>query len=519
VIPDHLSWKALQYAAIGVGSYGVVRCMWAGVRYLIQLEDLKDLPRPEKLLPIVDAFGQHFSDFYNAMRDPKDPTRFHKVVNIGPSFNLGQAISINDPDMIAAVLEDNETFIKPPTSAIKEIIGNGLALSTGAVWHRQRKLLTPMFHFSALKDVSVIMAANCKQTLDRIHQTIKDKGAFECTRADLGELTLSIIIDSAFSRSFDHDWMVWAWQRIFAYPVAFFLGRMMVGPLWCRLPIPSGGGVRFHRQQIAAKIRQEMVIRRKERADGVDTHTSRGSEGGKDLLDELIAVDGIPDEMIVDEALTFLLAGHETTASVVTWAMYFLATRRDVQDRLQSELDSVVPAGETITFDAIGRLDYLRCFVKETLRMYPPVPFVGRVATKRTHVGTQVIPKGTFVWLSAYAVHRDSTYWDEPDTFKPERWADAALREAAKEFNGETPSRRGLRHTHSFIPFGAGPRNCIGQKFALLEAQVMVASLLRDFDVSLPPDYPPVIAGVAPTLVPMGLKVHLTERKKNVAAV
>lgn len=172
-----------------------------------------------------------------------------------------------------------------------------------------------------------------------------------------------------------------------------------------------------------------------------------------------------------EEVDTFMFEGHDTTAWGLTWAVYLLGLHEDVQSKCHDELDHIFSDDQSrdITMDDLRQMKYIECVVKESQRLYPSVPILGRTLSTDINVTGHLVPKGVSVLILPYLVHRDPKHWPQPERFIPERFEDA-----------ET-----LRHRHpfAFIPFSAGPRNCIGQRFALLEEKAIIASLLRNYRI------------------------------------
>ena len=174
---------------------------------------------------------------------------------------------------------------------------------------------------------------------------------------------------------------------------------------------------------------------------------------------------------IQEEVDTFMFEGHDTTAAAMTWATYLIGRHPDVQERIHKELDDVFEddRNRMCTMDDVRKLQYLEKVIKESLRLFPSVPFMARVTTDDCEVDGYTIPKGTQGTIFVSFIHQNPDFWEDPETFDPER------------FNPENSSKR---HPYAYIPFSAGPRNCIGQRFALLEEKVMLSYLLRNFTVT-----------------------------------
>ena len=176
-------------------------------------------------------------------------------------------------------------------------------------------------------------------------------------------------------------------------------------------------------------------------------------------------------EDIQEEVDTFMFEGHDTTAAAMTWATYLIGRHPEVQRRLHDELDAVFGDDETrpVTMEDVRKLEYLEQVIKESLRLFPSVPFMGRVTTEDCEVNGHFIPKDTEIVVYVYRIHHNPDVWDDPETFNPDRFA--------------TENSTG-RHPFAYIPFSAGPRNCIGQRFALLEEKVILSQLLRNFTIT-----------------------------------
>lgn len=194
----------------------------------------------------------------------------------------------------------------------------------------------------------------------------------------------------------------------------------------------------------------------------------RADPGGDgDLLGRLIRVPGMGDDLIRDQLLTMLIAGHDTSTALLAWALHLLGKHPVVMAKAQAELDAVV--GQAIpTAEQIGQLSYLDQVIKESLRLYPPIHVGNRIVSADTVIAGYELAAGTRTMVSIYLSHRDERYWDEPDRFRPERFARDKKRPPAL----------------TYIPFGAGPRNCIGASFAQVEAKVVLARILQKFSLT-----------------------------------
>nr|KAG5701092.1 hypothetical protein BaRGS_002568 [Batillaria attramentaria] len=212
--------------------------------------------------------------------------------------------------------------------------------------------------------------------------------------------------------------------------------------------------------------------------DAMEKKSNAEKASAPDLLERLLsAVDietgmGLSQLQLRDHVMTFMLAGHETTASTLSWILLVLSQRPDIQQKAREEVMSELPgSGQPITYQDLEKLTYVTCVVKETLRLYPPAPVIMREAAQDDVVCGYAIPQGTVVTISIGALHRNPAYWDRPEEFRPERFLD----ESSIPF-------------YTYQPFICGPHMCIGYKFALLELKMSLAVLLRQFEFSPLPD-------------------------------
>jgi len=206
-----------------------------------------------------------------------------------------------------------------------------------------------------------------------------------------------------------------------------------------------------------------------------------GNQAYPDLITRLLkATDpetgrAMSDRDVVDNVLTFITAGHETTALALTWTFYLLSLHPEIEERVVQEIEAVTQ-GSALREEHVEALSYTRQVILEAMRLYPPAPVVVRTATRDVSLGAEVIRAGSPTYIPIYAIQRHRLLWDEPDTFDPDRFAPEAVK---------------ARHRYAYLPFGAGPRICIGMSFALSEAVVILATLLRSVRLSLRPSFVP----------------------------
>jgi cytochrome P450 len=268
-----------------------------------------------------------------------------------------------------------------------------------------------------------------------------------------------------------------------------------LGRLLDRLPLPGTRRREADRRDLDRIVYQLIADRRAAGAQGHDVLSLLLSARDPDTGEPM------PDELVRDEAMTLLLAGHETTANALAWALHLLVTDPTAQDRVHAELDEVL-GGRAPTMADLPRLAYTTAVWREALRLYPPAWAVVRHLVREHPVAGHQLPAGSALLLCPWVVHRDPAWWPEPDRFRPERWLPG----------GEGPEPD--RPRYAYFPFGGGPRQCIGNDFAELEGVIVLATVLREWRLTGAPGAPPVIPQPLVTLRPRnGVTVRLDRRR------
>ncbi|MDG1472805.1 MAG: cytochrome P450 [Ascidiaceihabitans sp.] len=338
---------------------------------------------------------------------------------------------------------------------LKPAIGESLFLAEGAHWRWQRRAASPVFTHRNMLNLAPIMTS----AAERAAQRITDAGPRAVNLLDeMVTTTFDVIADVTFSGgdTFDRDGVHNAIDDYLAEAGKISFFDILGAPDW----VPRPGRI------MSGKALKEM----KAMADGaIDARAARGHEGVPDLLDLLLA--GVDPKTkrtmntaeLRDNLLTFIVAGHETTALTLAWSMYLMAFDQDAQTRARTEAQSVLQ-GRAATGDDVENLPFIRQIVDEALRLYPPAGVVSRTAMKNDTLCEREIKKGDTVIIPIYALHRNELLWDDPDAFRPERFED---RKAIPRY--------------AYLPFGDGPRICIGASFALQEAVIILATMLSKF--------------------------------------
>lgn len=440
-------------------------------------------PGPSGVLGLLGAFGY--------MRRPLDGmTRIRR--RFGPVAALrmpGAAmILVSDPELVEKVLTDGESYRKDifMQRMGKDLLGAGLLTSDGDVWRRQRRLVQPAFHQARIAEYATVMGDCAERYVSSL-----EVGEERDVHADMMKLTLQVVLRTLLSMSSAHavEEISEAMAVITAhYDIGF---QSSVRMLW-GLPMPGDRAFRRAVRRID-EIFLEIVRERRSRAR---------HDAPADVLDMLLAArdergEGISDAQLRDEVVTMFLAGHETTALALAYSFACLSWRPDAAQALSAELEAVLGGRAPVLAD-LPSLPYTEAVVLEAMRLYPPAWSIGREATRDTELGGYRIPKGTQVLVSQWVLHRDPDTFPEPEAFRPERWLDGLKKRL---------------HRCAYMPFGGGPRKCIGSTFAMIEAPLLLATIARRYRLKVEEPREPLRFLLSVTLRPRGgLRAHVQPR-------
>ena len=386
---------------------------------------------------------------------------------------------VSHPDGVQHVLQDNHhNYDKNSVgmNLLRPVLGNGLFLSEGDFWLRQRRLMQPVFHRQRVAAFGEIMMAATEQMLDCWHGYAASGQPFDVAD-EMMRLTLAIVTQALFTQPVRDDSHAIGRALTFLVRDGAFRFRMPFYPP-PQVPTPHNWQYRAALRSLDEVVYRLIAQRRTDFAAG---------EAPADLLTTLLEVrdadtgEGMSDRQLRDEVMTLLLAGHETTALALTWAFYLLATHPECAGRLRAELSQVL-GGSRPSVAKAQALAYTRMVLNETLRLYPPAWVTNRRALNDDVVCGYRIPAGAMVAISPYATQHHPAFWPNPERFDPERFS---------------PEQSAGRHHFAYFPFGGGPRLCIGRDFALLEAQLVLATVLQRYEVRL---YRPRLVPVEPTM-------------------
>lgn len=363
-----------------------------------------------------------------------------------------------------------------------EFAPEGLLMSRDEQWRRQRELLQPAFAPAKLSAFSESIVELAAETVDRW-----DDGEVIVATREFSELTLSILTKTLFDLEMDErrDVVRAATRRL--QTLADVRRPTAMLPVW----LPTPAQLRFRRSMSRFDDLVETLIaeRRQQAPDRPDLLSTMLAAAADDES-------GWTDREIRDNLLTFLFAGHETTALALAYTATLLASHADERERLEAELASELDGDPTT--EALTALEYTDRVLDESLRLYPPSYILVREAREDVHVEGYLIPEGTKVTMPQYAIHRDERWYDDPERFDPDRWAD---------------ERAAERPEYAFFPFGGGPRHCVGMRFARMELQLVLATVARRVRFEAVGDPEPELAPAA-TLTPAE-DVRLRVRKRS----
>jgi cytochrome P450 len=373
------------------------------------------------------------------------------------------AFIVNHPDYLRHVLVSNvQNYSKntPPYRMLREFLNDGLLTSDGEFWQRQRRLMQPSFHRDKLAGFADVMV---RAAQDMVASWRRRDGALR-VHDQMMHLTLRIVCKTLFAVD-DLESIgefTDALEHLNRDAYARFTARVPLPPV---LPTLRDYKVRRARRVVTQFVESIVRARRRE------------GPGGPDLLSMLIeATDSethetMSDEQLRDEVMILLFAGYETTANALTWTWYLLARHPEIRGQVEAELDAALPSGAPALAD-LPRLRWVGAVIQEALRLYPPAWRFTRRAEQDDRINGHEIPKGSIMLVLPYALHRNPALWPNPEAFDPRRFLDS---KAAPPF--------------TYLPFGAGRRICIGMQYALMEAQLVVATVAREVRLDLFPGH------------------------------
>lgn len=368
------------------------------------------------------------------------------------------------PEHVAHVLIKNRDNYTKRSHRARPLVGEGLVASTGELWKRQRRLLQPHFTMQSVRDLSPGMSEAASRIAERWERHA-DRGDIVDVASEMSLFALDTICRSITGTGAPED--VHGLRSAIDDAVGFVSTRSQVFRWPLALPTAANRQFKRARAIIDAFVHGAIADRR------------AGQQDGSNLLSALLRASdqrggaAMSPQLLRDEVVTLFLAGHETTARALTWTWYLLARHPEAEAAVHAELDAVL-GGRAATASDAPQLQTLENSFQEAMRLYPPIWVFPREASADDTLGGHLIPAGSTVMVSPYLTHRHPEFWDQPEQFRPGRFAPA--------------SATHRHHPGAYYPFGLGPRACIGAQFAMLEAAIALSTLMQRFQLELVAD-------------------------------
>lgn len=405
----------------------------------------------------------------------------------------GQLSVTSRPNIIKYILQQNhKNYIKPTFLAdkLKAQIGNGLLTSEGEFWLKQRRAIQPGFHKKRLDSISKVMVSEINQYMDDVFDGYADSGEAIDLSNEMMHLAFKIVSKSLLGGTVN-DKDLDAFNEIISNGQQFIVNQIRKPFLkpWYKI----NGAYKKNRED---KKQGDALI--------IDIIKQRKASNKRhdDLLDLLLETkyedgSGMTNQQLLDEAIILYVAGHETSGISLSWTWYLIATHPEIEEKLLQSVNNSIGESDP-SFESLRSLDYSLQVVEESMRLYPPAWAVSRAALENDAFEGFNINKNQEILCLIYGVHHSSEYWNDPEKFDPERF---------------TADNKKLQTPFSFMPFGGGPRLCIGNSFALMEMQLVLAMMIKRYKIEVMPDqdidFNPLI-----TLRPRnGIKVKVHKRK------
>uniref|UniRef100_UPI0037E8F292 cytochrome P450 4V8 n=1 Tax=Semicossyphus pulcher TaxID=241346 RepID=UPI0037E8F292 len=447
--------------------------------YLRKWFQMKPIPEVEGTYPIIGnalQFKTNAGDFFRQIQDYTQEFANAPLLKlwVGPV-----------PFVVLFHVETVEPIVSNPIHMEKAIVykflhpwlGTGLLTSNGSKWRQRRKMLTPTFHFSILADFLEVMNEQAEVLVGKLEKKA-GTGSFNCF-SHVTLCALDIICETAMGKKIYAQSNSDSEYVKSVYKMSDIISRRQRTPwFWSDLVYYYFGEGREHNRilKILHSFTYKVITERAENISNTDSDSDsdHGTKKRRAFLDMLLKTtddegNGMSHQDIQEEVDTFMFEGHDTTAASMNWALHLLGSHPEAHRKVQQELEEVFGTSDRpASTEDLKKLKYLECVIKEALRLFPSVPFFARSIREDCHINGFKVPKGANAIIITYTLHRDPRYFPEPEEFRPERFL-------SENSVGRPP--------YAYIPFSAGLRNCIGQRFAMMEEKVILSAILRNFDV------------------------------------
>ncbi|KAF2036252.1 cytochrome P450 [Setomelanomma holmii] len=484
------------------------------ILYPFFLSPLRHLPQGRGFLPLVGHAHIMFQrpggqPHLNMMKEVENDG----VINTRGFFHTDRPIIVSPAALADVLVHKSYDMEKPPWSRafLRKFLGDGLLMTEGDEHKHHRKQIMPAFHFRHIKELypvfwhkSIEFCKALKTALNEDSNRVLEIGHYST------QVTLDIIGLAGLGRDIgslrnSEDELIHNYEEILeptTEKAAYFILHLLLPPWFIgMLPWKLNERVRITTSNLK-RICTDFVVQRK-------LNMKHESQESVDILSIMIRSNNFSDENLVDQLLTFLAAGHETTSSALTWSSYLLSQNPTIQSRLRAEIHEAIPDPQALSgpnVDVASLLEsmpYLNGVCNEVLRLFPTIPVTARVTIRDTSVAGHFFPAGTVMTVVPWATNRNPALWGlDAERFVPDRWID-------KE-TGRATMNGGADSNYSFLTFLHGPRSCIGERFARAELRALVASLVGTFEFDMADPEEKVVVGGTITSKPMhGMKLKL----------
>ncbi|HEX5657392.1 MAG TPA: cytochrome P450 [Polyangiales bacterium] len=441
-----------------------------------------ELPLGPRSWPLLGALPQMVRDplgFYAHMGHDFGPVSYARIAH-------AHVYLVAEPKLVEELLTNKQklTIKDATTRTLHPLVGLGLLTSEGELWKRQRKLAAPAFLPKRLNDYEDTMVRCARDAFSRFADGERRDFLQDSMRVTLEVVGRTLLGISDTARLDEVSQLV---DEVLAYYQERVHNWGALLP--SRFPTPRFR--RFQRAKAGLDALLREVIERVKRDDRDADHLlarlvrARGEDG-----------QGMSEQQLLDEAVTMLLAGHETTALTLMYVVHLLSTHARARDRLREEIDGVL-GDRAARADDLEHMPFLDAVIREALRLYPPAYAFGREVVEPFELGGVSLPKHAQLIVSPWAMHRNRKYWSEPEAFKPQRWLDGETKKLPR---------------YVYMPFGGGHRICIGSHFAMLEAALLTATLMQQVTLDVRPGHRLELAPVVTLRTARGLPVTVTRR-------
>nr|AYA60069.1 cytochrome p450 C71 [Laodelphax striatellus] len=455
----------------------LVKLVFRRIQYLRKLEKL---PGPKAYPLIGDSFEMLSLKRNELMKNNAEKRDQYKSIYLQWSGPFAE-IHLLRPEYAEVALKSTVNITKSMAyDFLYDWLGTGLLTSTGKKWHERRKMITPAFHFGILEDFVEIFGEKTKLLVNLLGKQEFEKEfdiypmITNCALDIICESAMGTTVNAQEKKDSEYVKAVYEVSELILYRA--LRPWLYADTIW---KLSSHGRAFYRNLKTLHDFTNKVIMEHREARATSKSSTQPETDDGvgrrkkRAFLDLLLDATESGHELsqadIREEVDTFMFEGHDTTAASIGWAIFLLGNNPEVQDRVVDELNDIFgDSDRRATVQDLNNMKYLEMVIKETLRLYPSVPFIGRLVSEDMIIGDHLIPAGVWLNIELFNVHRCEDYFPNPEKFDPDNFL---------------PEKMQNRHPFAYVPFSAGPRNCIGQKFAVLEEKTIISSILRKFRV------------------------------------